>query len=74
MSMLARVALAEAVTFATAELSPESLQRRVPQLLEHMRAGAEDDGADTDATLDTVLGLVKEVGEVARARRRGEQS
>jgi hypothetical protein len=32
-----------------------------------MRARAEDDRADTDPTLDIVLGLVKEVGEVARA-------
>jgi hypothetical protein len=72
-SVLSRLrVIADSVAFATSELSTESLEKRIPQLLEQMRSG--EDGEIDDPSLpddhpavDTMLSWLKEVGEVASA-------
>lgn len=62
-SALARLrVMAEAVVLATAELSPDALSTRVPQIMELVRTGS-----DESTALDDVLTLVTEAGELARA-------
>lgn len=65
-SVLARLrVIAESFAFLTSELSTDSLETRIPQILRQLRAGASD-GAE-DASLDTVLSALREAGEIAHA-------
>jgi len=59
--------IAEAFAFATSELSSQSLQAHIPQLFEQMRGGDSDEPHDDSPDFDTILSLISEIGELARA-------
>jgi hypothetical protein len=71
-SILSRVhVMADAFAFATTELSPDALERRVPQLLDQIReataADSELSPVQDNPTVDAVIALLREIGEIARA-------
>jgi hypothetical protein len=67
-SVFSRVrVIAEAFAFATTELSSQSLQTHIPQLFEQMRGGESNAPRDDSPDFDTILSLIREIGELARA-------
>lgn len=72
-SVLSRLrVIAESFAYATTELSPEVLQARIPRLLHQVRSQTDSVEAGEltigdDTSLDGVLSLISEAGELARA-------
>lgn len=58
--------IAESFAFMTAELSVESLERRVPQIYQQLRSGADEEDEE-EWTFADVIAYIREFGEVARA-------